>query len=181
MAVGYLLESFITLSMLCAYILLKRWPPKHPNLPKLLLATASRAFYDNAAFFSFALQIASIVTLTRVDFGISASGMGALTVEIAWLVSTLTLMPLLPLVLIPDIHDHNTGSQAGSNISSTEHILTPDHDTSRGKDSNSTTISAAKQDVRFLLFVICWAIAFCPFFSRMSGTFGMFHNSPAAV
>lgn len=107
MAVGDLLESFIAFSILCIFMRLDRRPAQKSKLPRLLPVTASKTFYDNAALFTFAIQLASIVTLTKVDFGISASGMGALTMKIVWLVSTLTLLPLLPLVSRPQLYWQN--------------------------------------------------------------------------
>jgi hypothetical protein len=177
MVVGYLLESIIACSLLCVFTWLKHRPPQQPELPRLLLATASRMFYDNATLFTFAIQTASIVTLTRVDFGISASGMGAVTMEIAWLVSTLTLLPLLPLVLQPQLYrdDFALSSDVSASAEASSAI---DEGSGRVKnrpcsmEESTTTIAEARQDLRFLSFVICWAMAFCPFFSRMSGTFG---------
>jgi hypothetical protein len=145
LAIGYLLESSICLVILCFSVWIEQQPPKNPKLAKMLLANVSKAFFDNAAFFTFAIQAASIATLTRVDFGINADGMGALTMQITWLVSMMTLLPLMLLVMRPGMFRHGE---------------------SEARDQ-------ARQDLRFLFFVVCWAMAFCPFFSRMGGTFGM--------
>jgi len=161
MAIGYLLESCICILVLCAFTWVEGWTPKTARLARMLVANTSRAFYDNAVFFTFAIQAASIATLTRVDFGISADGMGALTMQITWLVSMLTLLPLLPLVLRPQIY---LGNESGAG-----------DDGERGKSAlvrRSAGLKEARQDLRFLFFVICWAMAFCPFFSRMGAAFG---------
>ena len=177
MAVGYLLEGIISLIIVCTFTWLDERSPKQPKLARTLLLNASRAFYDNAAFFACAIQVASIARLTKVDFGISADGMGALTMEIVWLVSTLTLLPLLPLMLRSQMYRDDLGSQPDSNDSVLE--ATPICEcggrmTSVGGNANDRTIAIndARQDLRFLFFVICWAMAFYPFFSRMGGTFG---------
>jgi hypothetical protein len=164
MAIGYLLESCISLIVLCAFQWTEIWPPSNAKLAKMLLANTSRAFFDNAIFFTFAIQAASIATLTRVDFGISADGMGALTMQITWLVSMLTLLPLLPLVLRPKIYQKELRetSEGEGCLKSTPGSLS----------GRSSALRDARQDLRFLFFVICWAMAFCPFFSRMGGTFG---------
>src|SRR5436853_100606 len=57
-------------------------------------------FFDTAIFFSFSVQVASIVVLSRYGFGISASGMGSNTVQITWAISQLVLLPLtLPMTM----------------------------------------------------------------------------------
>jgi len=185
MAVGYLLETFIATGLLCIFAWMRRQRrqrgrvvPTRLKLLNVLVATAARTFYDTAAFFTFAIQTACIVTLTRVDFGISASGMGALTMEIVWLVSSLTMLPLLPLVLETRIYQDDLGGVAGSEALMEDASVAGGSSEQRKEDCSDRAVqrndfeSAARQDLRFLSFVICWAMAFCPFFSRMSGTFG---------
>jgi hypothetical protein len=176
MAVGYLLETSICFTLLCASLWLEIRPPQQPKLARLLLATASRAFYDNAVFFTFAIQMASIVTLTKVDFGVSASGMGASTMEIVWVVSTLTILPLLLLVLRPQIYE--SGSRSIGLPSENSVAASREDGRTKGPSvpasERTPALAEARQDVRFLLFVICWAMGFCPFISRMGATFGMF-------
>jgi hypothetical protein len=46
------------------------------------MRSAAGTFFDNAIFFTFAIQIASIVTLARANFGISTEGIGATTMKI---------------------------------------------------------------------------------------------------
>ncbi|KAF2824866.1 hypothetical protein CC86DRAFT_383633 [Ophiobolus disseminans] len=172
MAIGYLLESFICLAILCAAAWSEKCSSKNSKLVQMLLANASRAFYDNAAFFAFAMQAASIATLTKVDFGISANGMGALTMQIVWLVSILSLLPLLPLVLRPQLYHENTLVDLSESI--VEIVPTSGHEvgTKSISEARAMAISEARQDLRFFFFVVCWAMAFGPFFSRMGGTFG---------
>jgi uncharacterized membrane protein len=166
LAIGYLLESSICLTLLCASTWLEKWSPKNPKLAKMLLASVSSAFFDNAAFFAFAIQAASIATLTRVDFGVSADGMGALTMQITWLVSMMTLLPLMLLVLRPGMFrdDENSATEDDREICERAKIMSRERTAAEAE---------ARQDLRFFFLVVCWAMAFCPFFSRMGGTFGM--------
>lgn len=174
MAIGYLLESIICLVLLCSSLWLEMKPPQQPRLAKMLLANASRSFYDNAAFFTFAIQVASIATLTKADFGISADGMGQLTMEIVWLVSVLTLLPLLLLVHRPQMFQDDVNAITSGRTSDVEGITLEERAKLAGRidAERKRIVDEARKDLRFLVFVICWAMAFCPFFSRMGGTFG---------
>lgn len=112
---------------------------------KLLLS-----FHDCATFFTFSIQIASIVVLARVDYGISATSMGDTTVKITWSVSVLTLLPLLYALILVDMDDSDT-------------------DSSKLVDVKAASLEATS---RFLLFVVCWTLSMYPFMSRMIETFG---------
>lgn len=179
LAIGYLLESTICagLILFSVYLAVKRKRGSIRKVPKLLLATAAENFYNNAVFFCFAIQTASIVTLTRADFGVSADGMGAFTLEIAWLVSSLTLLPLLPLILRPNIfiEDEDTGEPSGPDTHRFD-VAIQDHqsNTTRCDGDDSNALREARKGQRFLSIVVCWAMGFGPFFSRMGGTFGEF-------
>lgn len=176
MVIGYLLESGICAFLVMISLWLERTAKGHGhNAVRLLLANAARTFFDNAIFFTFAIQAASIVTLSRVDFGINAEGMGGFTMEIAWLVSSLTLLPLLPMLLRPDMFKE--GRSAGVVVRRLSHQNTArmNDEDKKAEDSAhglSGALFEAREGQRFLLFVICWAMGFCPFFSRMGGTFG---------
>jgi hypothetical protein len=132
-------------------------------------------FFDNAIFFAFAMQIASIVTLARANFGISADGVGATTMKIAWVVSTLTLLPLLPLVLRPQLFNKEMGAEP-LELGPSKNVLAPMNDNCTMPDNErfgrQSSRAKAREDQRFLLFVSCWALSFYPFFSRKAGTFG---------
>jgi hypothetical protein len=161
MATGYLLESVI-----CALLMgTSMWLDGTARPCPALLASAARTFYDNAVFFTLAIQIASIFTLARVDFGINADGMGGFRMEIAWLVSLLTLLPLLPMVLRAQMFtEEGNIAEDGSSLAR-----------ERG-DGVMDVRAQARQEQRLLFFVICWAMGFYPFFSRMGGTFGESHK-----
>jgi hypothetical protein len=145
------------------------------GLADFLLSNASRTFYDNAVFFTFAIQMASIITLARANFGVSADGMGAITMKIAWLVSTLTLLPLLTMVVRPQLFSERKDIpqpivERGDTIKRDE---MGDDIAKCHCEKRTQSISEAHQSQRFLLFVLCWATSFYPFYFRMAGTFGM--------
>jgi hypothetical protein len=175
MVIGYVLESLICVCLIAISLWLERSAEDHPSVMRLLVANAARTFFDNALFFTFAIQAASIVTLSRVDFGINADGMGGLTMEIAWLVSSLTLLPLLPMILHPTMfiermRVHETRRQSSSDTAVPTNGV--EKESGSSADGHSEAISETRRGQRFLLFVVCWAMGFCPFFSRMGGTFG---------
>jgi hypothetical protein len=142
----------------------------HGTLFKLV---AAGALYKNAVFFSFAIYLASVVTLARANFGIGADGMGAITMKITWTVSTLTLLPLLPLILRPQLFANSVDADAPrANAPPKLQVL--------GKKQNETLLpsscvsnSGSKRHYgyRFLIFVVTWAASFYAFFSHMTGMF----------
>jgi hypothetical protein len=170
MAIGYLLESSICASLICVYLWIRGTTGTKFGVTRLILRSAAGTFVDNAIFFTFAIQIASIVTLARANFGISTEGMGAITMKIAWVVSTLTLLPLLPLVLRPQLFakdiEADGADQSVHALAKGSNEMPVEEHVERQK---STT--EARHDQRFLLIVLCWALSFYPFFSRMAGTF----------
>jgi hypothetical protein len=174
MAIGYILESFICACLVATWLWLEQSAKGHPSIGRLLAASATRTFFDNAVFFTFAIQTASIVTLSGVDFGVNAVGMGGFTVEIAWLVSSLTLLPLLPMLLRPNMFLEGSADIEARRRSPGGTVVPEDG--YQGSESSaerlSRLLSDARRGQRFVLFVICWAMGFCPFFSRMGGTFG---------
>jgi hypothetical protein len=131
---------------------------------------AIRISFDAAIFFTFAIAIASCVTLGRASFGMGADGMGATTMKIAWIISTLTLLPLLPLVLRPEMFFTEPKATAQPPIEDEPHTST--------HYNSERNVASARQGHRFMLFVLCWAASFYPFFSRMAGTFGILSDPP---
>ncbi|KAL8771717.1 MAG: hypothetical protein Q9209_002908 [Squamulea sp. 1 TL-2023] len=122
---------------------------QRPFLNRLnhVLAHGCSSFYDSAILLSFSIQIASIVMLSRLDFGVSASGMGDSTAKITWAVSLLTLLPLLYVTFLPQLlHGPRSEQQSPTQI--------------------------AKQKLRFGLFSVCWLLSLYPFYSKMVGYFG---------
>lgn len=109
-------------------------------------------FYDCAIFFTFSIQVACVVVLARLDFGVSATGMGAYTAEITWAISLLTILPPMYIAFSPHLFEYPT-IKATSNPESQK------------------TIDLRKQ-LKFLLFGLCWLLFIYPFLSRMMETFG---------
>ncbi|KAH7134662.1 hypothetical protein B0J13DRAFT_560913 [Dactylonectria estremocensis] len=102
-AVGYVLDLALGIFLSLAVIFLKpvyeRKDPAHKAYQIFVAGLA--AFFDAAAYFAFALQLAAIAVLVRKDYGISTVDMGALETEIAQAVAVLSLLPLLyPVVLL---------------------------------------------------------------------------------
>jgi hypothetical protein len=61
-------------------------------------------FFDCAIYFCTSIQIASLIVLARKDFGISANGLGSLTIQITWATALLSILPLIyPLVILRKI------------------------------------------------------------------------------
>ena len=109
-------------------------------------------FYDCAVFFTFSIQLACIVVLARLDFGISATGMGDSTAKITWAVSLLTILPLMYIAFNPKLlREPSTVNAAAAK--------------SQGKKDR-------KEQLRFLLFALCWLLFMYPLLSRMMQTFG---------
>lgn len=96
MVIGYFMES--VLGFFFALVLAFREPitPTSP-LTKYssLFPEGCKVFFDCAAFFAISIQISCVVVLVRKDFGISANGLGGLTVQITWSVALLCMLPLL--------------------------------------------------------------------------------------
>lgn len=160
MIVGYIVENVlgITLVSLLYILLLRTNNGQKPARPELLdrytsvIRRGCSSFYDCAVFFTFSIQLACIVVLTRVDFGINANGMGDSTAKITWAVSLLTILPPMYVAFNPDLlrepqQDH-ASALAGE----------------KRKDR--------KEQLRFLLFALCWLLFIYPFLSRMMETFG---------
>ena len=106
-------------------------------------------FYDCAIYFAASIQIACVVVLVRKDYGISADGLGGLTVQITWAVALLSLLPLLyPLVML------------GIFVSEESE-----------KELEEAETSRSRHEFRFYLFSICWVLFLYTFVSRMIGDF----------
>ncbi|PMD42870.1 hypothetical protein L207DRAFT_581516 [Hyaloscypha variabilis F] len=96
MVIGYLLDSILSFFLALALSFHKPISTR-PPLTKHgeLLAEACKIFFDCAVFFAISIQISCVVVLVRRDFGISANGLGGLTVQITWAVALLCMLPLL--------------------------------------------------------------------------------------
>ncbi|KAL8831649.1 MAG: hypothetical protein Q9170_005203 [Blastenia crenularia] len=167
MILGYILSNVLGLFFALTLFLLprishvtERKSPNKASMDRLryVLTQGCSSLYDSAIFLSFSIQIASIVMLARLDFGVSANGMGDSTAKITWAVSLLTLLPLLYIAYLPQLLQ----SQDLSKQSSKQN---------------------AKESLRFGLFAVCWLLSMYPFYSKMVGYFGpsLIGNGPNQV
>ena len=156
MILGYILENILGFLFALALFVLPRssgnsqktgHPVPYLERVRDILIQGCSTFYDSAVLLCFSIQIASIVMLSRLDFGISAGGMGDSTAKITWSVSLLTLLPLLYVAYLPQLlQGQVSDKQAARHIS--------------------------RQKLRFGLFSVCWLMTLYPFYSKMIGHFG---------
>ena len=183
MAIGYALETIIGTAIVAVFFGLSWRPASNKSLwIRLVMAGAADIFYDTAIFFAFGIQIASVVALSRANFGINANGMGAITLKITWAISLLTLLPLLPFsygnLIFRKDEEFKISETATSDI---PRIRLKDEETRTGSVRSAgrgnlrlatEREEEARDRQRFLLFVLCWMVSIYPFLSRMVGTFG---------
>lgn len=154
MITGYVLENFLGFSIALAQTCLQgiAGNSKLLNRCSSVLRRGCSCFYDCAVFFTFSIQLACIVVLARLDFGVSASGMGDSTAKITWAVSLLTILPLMYIAFNPEL------------------LREPEINTNA--DKNDQKENDRKEQLRFVLFALCWLLFVYPFLSRMMETFG---------
>ena len=158
MIIGYILKNLLGLSLITGTYMLRfanesRYRPGNRTTVERCRTVARRGlcyFYDCAISFTFSIQIACIVVLARLDFGISASGMGTATADITYSISLITMLPLMYLLFLPDLL-RDPVSPPPSN----------------SKDQKSTD---RREQLRFLLFALCWMLSMYPFLSKMLET-----------
>lgn len=156
MILGYILENILGFFFALALFVLPQSssntqetgrPVPYLERVRDILIRGCSSFYNSAVILCFSVQIASIVMLSRLDFGISTGGMGDSTAKITWSVSLLTLLPLLYVAYLPQLlQGPVSDKQAARQIS--------------------------KQKLRFGLFSVCWLLTLYPFYSKMIGHFG---------
>jgi hypothetical protein len=181
MTAGYVLGVALGITLTLMFMVLSTWSiPGESRRWKVLLSKTFAVYHDSAVFLSFSVQIASVIMLAKANFGISADGMGANTMEITWIVSLLTLLPVCYGVFIFRLCDAQKllkaeGSEGeGWNRREESNLHPPSR---KGLENEATAKEKAekvssKDRLRFLLFVISWMISAYPFFSRMVCTFG---------
>ena len=160
MIIGYTIENVVGLILaLLLYIILEktnneRRIGRSKSLDRYIpvLRRGCSSFYDCAVFFTFSIQLACIVVLARLDFGINASGMGDSTAKITWAVSLLTILPPMYVAFNPRLLREPQPEPVG---------------TLKGQQCKNR-----KEQLRFLLFALCWLLSIYPFLSRMMETFG---------
>ena len=157
--IGYILENVLGFSLCLAAYLLRRKQQNRRFGDSLMVnrcASVTRrgysSFFDCAVFLTFSIQLACIVVLARLDFGISANGMGDSTAKITWAVSLLTILPLT--------------------YSSFDPGLLRDPRVGKARNRRMEMYVDRRENLRFLLFALCWMLFIYPFLSRMMETFG---------
>ena len=150
MLVAYVLEHIIGLTIALAYFVCMRSQREELSL---IIRRCLEVYHDCSVFLTFSIQVAAIVVLVKVDFGLGTDGMGDATVRVTQAVSALTLLPLLYATILL----HHLGSNGGS----FEHRPRPAPD--QRPEENSKFFS---------LFVVCWLLSLYPFYSKMNSVFG---------
>ena len=159
MIVGYSIENVLGFVLTFTLFLLRRKAkniePANVKFLDRCTYVATRgcsSFHDCAVFFTFSIQLACTVVLARLDFGINTTGMGDSTAKITWAISLLTMFPLLYVSFNPGL------LREPSAIGITA--------------AQSKAKKDRKEQLRFLLFSLCWLLFIYPFLSRMMETFG---------
>ncbi|KAL8927141.1 MAG: hypothetical protein Q9208_002525 [Pyrenodesmia sp. 3 TL-2023] len=143
MIVGYILANVLGFFFAVALF-------RTEGLPKVLHGTAGLCIEAwIQPLLRQRIQVASIVMLARLDFGVSARGMGDSTAKIIRAVSLLTLLPLVYVNLLP-------------------HLL---HG-SKTLEQQSKSNRIAKEHLRFGQFSLCWLLSMYPFYSTIIDDFG---------
>lgn len=125
-------------------------------------------FHDSTAFVCFSIQVAAFVLLIREEAGISTSGMGDGTVKITEAVSLLTLLPLAYAFILLE---RERGQHASSS--------SDEKDSIERQYSHTGDLS---ESTRFPLLVLCWLLAFFPFYCKMNNAWApsKISNQPGA-
>jgi hypothetical protein len=181
MTIGYVLGVAIGITLTLMFLVLSMWPsPEKSMRIKDVLSKTFEVYHNSAVFLCFSVQIASVIVLVKANFGISANGMGANTMEITWIISLLTLLPVCYGVFIFRLRDaqkllgkeSSEESLAHMNEESSSQLHSHDGSENEAMGKDKTEEASSRDRLRFLLFVLSWAISAYPFFSRMVCTFG---------
>ncbi|KAK4960431.1 hypothetical protein LTR10_003327 [Elasticomyces elasticus] len=163
MLVAYVLEQALGLGLALTVCILRLGFTRKTPVLNLVAPRALNSFHDCATFFAFSIQLAAIVVLVRENFGISTAGMGDATVRITQAVSVLVLLPLGYNMLVPFLgpsNQHHKLAQANESEAETS------FEKKENRDPDAST-------QRFLLFIVCWLLAFYPLQSAMNSWFGV--------
>jgi hypothetical protein len=133
-AIGYIIETALGFCLAALFLLLghlgRKKHEEHGDVVKgsivqridyidpasSVLKSGLKTFFDSAAYFCIALQIATVVIVAKKDFGLSTSDFGAIEAQIAHAVSVLSLLPLLaPVILLEDSLVDSEGRDPRSN------------------------------------------------------------------
>src|SRR6266480_188404 len=147
MVIGYYLENILAFLLTVLSISLRRaTSTTSVSRWTKILTHIYESFFTCASFLTFSLQVASIVVLSWVDYGISATSMGGLTLEITWAISIISLCPLVYGIFFPDLF------------------------TSPSEQDGKT--ERVRKSLRFTIFIICWLPSLYTFITSSLHTFG---------
>jgi hypothetical protein len=151
MLIAYVLEHVLGLTIVFAHSIAVSLQHKRTTH---IFRRCLEVFHDCATFLTFSIQVAAIVVLVKVDFGLSTENMGDATVRITQAVSALTLLPLAYATVL--LHHPNN-------------VENPfEHSTGHAPSARRTGETAK----RFGIFVLCWLLSLYPFYSKMNSVFG---------
>jgi len=177
MTVGYCLENILAFIFILAALYCQR---SGGSRFARAMAKTLVSFYTSAVFFTFSLQIAAIVVLVRVNYGFNANDMGALTMEITWSISLISLLPILYGVLYPELFSIRNSDTLIPSASGQAHT--------KIQTQPSTELDTNRQEktlksLRLWLYLMCWVLSVYPFLSTMLVTFGpsQIGSGPGAV
>lgn len=135
--------------------------------------------FDSAVFLCFSIQLASIVVMAKLNYGISAESMGDTTARVTWAVSLVTMLPLLYLTFMPELLQKPASGAPSHAIETADAEVDADSATSGKAQATDEVVEAQdldqeetfypKQKVHFILFLICWLLSCYPFESKMAG------------
>jgi hypothetical protein len=101
MIIGYFFESLLGLLFALSLAFHRPISSTSPTRFRDILSEGCKQFFECAIFFSASIQIACVIVLVRQDLGISANGLGGITVQITWAVALLCMLPLVyPMVIL---------------------------------------------------------------------------------
>lgn len=158
MTVGYMIGNILPFILMGGILLFRQISSLGSRSAILyyIIRKATGTFYSCALFLIFSLQIAVIFSMSRVNFGISAQGMEAFTLQITWTISAMMLLPLLyelyPLEFFMeqiDVEDHQVTYLEGKGL-----------------------LFRFDEDLHVVLYFVCWILSFYPFISSLSNMFG---------
>ncbi|KAJ6259200.1 hypothetical protein Dda_6098 [Drechslerella dactyloides] len=138
------------------------------------IAECIKALYASILWLCASIQIASIVLLVGVDFGIAAAGIEFPTMEITWTVSVLTMLPLLQLTFLPEfqkISYSRTHAHTRFATDDREMYDLPPHMRNVRKECERESVKCGNFRFRLKALIICWFLSIYPFLSRMLETF----------
>jgi len=167
MTVGYCLENILAFIFILAALSCQR---SGGGRFARVMARTLDSFYTSAVFFTFSLQIAAIVVLVRVNYGLNANGMGALTMEITWSISLLSLLPVLYGVLYPELFSLRNSDTSAPSTSGQAHTKIQTQPSTEW--NNIERQEKALKSLRLRLYLICWMLSVYPFLSTMLVMFG---------